>query len=198
VPKSPKRPGRPNTIARELFGVPWGKMEPRDRRQEVALVLNLSPDQRMRFLAQHALDPVFDRTSFATLCDKFNVSYVQVAKAYKELKHSEGLLRAADHLPEIMEQVAQDAKGKTQACPKCNGKTEEGKVCPACSGSGTVYVAAEVERLRLLFDMVEPRQKGPSVNIDLRNTDKTEKLSDLYATVDGIVEGGTGGNDGNS
>lgn len=187
-----RKPGRPNTIARALFGVPWGRMEPRDRREEVALVLRLSDSERMRFLAQRALDPAFDRTSFATLCGQFNVTYKQVADAYKIIKHSEGLLRASDHLPDLMEQVAVDAKSKTMKCFPCNGTgtISDGKPCKDCKGTGTQYIPGEVERLKLVFDMIEPRVRaGVNVNLDLRDTGKSEKLEELAGSVAGIVNG---------
>lgn len=207
-----RKVGRPNTVARALFGVPWGRMEPRERREEVALVLRLSDSEKMRFLAQHALDPIHDRTSFATLCDKFNVSYKQVANAYKEVKQSEGLLKAASHLPALMEQVAVDAKSKTEECFPCGGTgkildsvadtkakkeaEERGeehepitKVCGVCKGNGTIYIPGEVERLKLVFDMIEPRVKGPAINIDLSNHEKSERLEDLASSVSGIVDG---------
>lgn len=208
-----RKPGRPNTIARALFGVPWGRMEPRDRREEVALVLRLSDSERMRFLAQRALDPAFDRTSFATLCGQFNVTYKQVADAYKIIKHSEGLLRASDHLPDLMEQVAVDAKSRSERCLPCNGtgkvldtvadakakkeaeeREEEHepitRTCVACKGEGKVYIPGEVERLKLVFDMIEPRVRaGVNVNLDLRDTGKSEKLEELAGSVAGIVNG---------
>lgn len=206
-----KPTGRPNTIARALFGVPWGRMEPRERREEVALVLRLSDSEKMRFLAQHALDPIHDRTSFATLCDKFNVSYKQVAEAYKTVKQSEGLLRAASHLPDLMEQVAVDAKSKTEQCFPCSGTghvldatadakakkeaEERGeehepvtRVCTVCKGIGKVYIPGEVERLKLVFDMIEPRVKaGVNVTIDQRG--QNASIDDLRGSISGIIEG---------
>jgi hypothetical protein len=165
-------------------------MEPRERREEVALVLRLSESEKMRFLAQHALDPIHDRTSFATLCDKFNVSYKQVADAYKTVKQSEGLLRAASYLPDLMEQVAVDAKSRTNKCFPCSGTgtISDGKPCKECKGTGTVYIPGEVERLRLVFDMIEPRVKaGVNVTIDQRG--QNASIDDLRGSISGIIEG---------
>jgi hypothetical protein len=191
-PARKKGRAQANPIARALFGVPWGRMEPRERREEVALVLRRSDSEKLRFLAERALDPTHDRTSFATLCSQFDLSYKQIAQAYKEIKHSEGLLRVADHIPALMEQVAVDAKSKTDRCFTCagSGTVSDGKPCKDCQGKGTRYTPGEVERLKLVFDMIEPRHKpGISVNIDQRG--QQASTDDLRGSISGIIEGNT-------
>ena len=112
------------------------------------------------------------------------------------LKQSEGLLKASSHLPEIYEQVAIDAKSRTEDCPACDGtgqvtKDDVSVPCKRCKGKGSIYIPGEVERLRLLFDMVEPRVKagGAVVNLDLRDIKQNERLEDLSSSVAPILAG---------
>lgn len=196
------RPGRgrasKKTIARELFGVPWGKMEKPEDRLSVALVLRLSSNDTIRRLAIDALDPLLHSSSFATLIVRHGLDIRTVSHEYTLLKKAEGALRAANHLPDLMEQAAIDARSRHELCMRCEGKGEvEGqkkgdprKVCPICKGEGEVYVPGEVERLKLLFETFNLTSKsaGVQVNIDQRKM-SDETLEDLAQSVAPIIEG---------
>lgn len=193
--------GQALATARQLFGVPWGKMERKEDRESVALVLRLSPNPRMQMLASQALDPLFKHTSFAKLAENLGLNYHSLSTEFKEIKRSEGFIRAAQHLPEIMEQVALDSKSTWQKCRTCEGTGEamEGKgddarpvVCAKCNGKGQVYVLGDVDRLKLTLEMFQLTGKGGglNVNLDLRQPPAAnESMSALSESIAPILDG---------
>lgn len=201
---------RGNQLAKLVFGVPWGRMEPRKEREALCTVLLRSDDPRMEALGRDALLPDFARTSFATLCRKFEVSFTQVAKAYSAVKKAEGEMRVAQHLPDLMEQTALSAFDMIEDCADCEGtgtiaaidKRTGGKVnkpCPKCKGKRTITVKGDGDRLKLIFEtfISERRVPGPLVNLDLRNVGRRESLEDVSASVtDAIIDApAQGGNE---
>lgn len=115
--------GQARRNALMLFGAKRGsKMETKEARQNMALILRLSQHDRFRALANMALSPIHEKTAFTTLMEKLQISYHDISQEYKALQTSIGMIRAADHLPDLMEQTAQDARHKEVECVHCKGK----------------------------------------------------------------------------
>jgi hypothetical protein len=126
----------------------------------------------------HALyDASYARCSFPTLLRKFNISLHEAQSLYTDHMRCLGLLAMSNHLPEIMEDVAEDALSHMQACPRCDGEKfvesmrgdEENvtKACPECNGSGKVRVIGDSHARDLVFESMRLiRQRGgPLVTI---------------------------------
>lgn len=112
--------GTARTTALKLFGVP-GKMERPSDRENIVLILRHSPSPQVRELCRRASDLIYRSTSFAQLAEHLGLNYHDLAKEYKEIQRSMGYVRAAAHLPDLMEQVALDAKSVWKLCKRCKG-----------------------------------------------------------------------------
>jgi hypothetical protein len=71
-----------------------------------------------------ALSPIHEKTAFTTLMEKLQISYHDLSTEFKALQTSIGMVRAAEHLPDLLEQTAMDARHTTEACAPCKGKGE--------------------------------------------------------------------------
>ena len=178
-------------IARHLFGQSR-LMESPAQRELMAATLALSSDPRMRDLAARTLSPSMRGTSFATICDDLSLSWSQVEQEFRSIKKSEGYIRASQHLPELMEQSAVDAKGKMQPCRTCKATGKVGDdICTVCWGRNEIYVPGEIDRQKLVFETfgLIGKNGGFNVNLDLRRVDQSEGLEELSQSVAGILEG---------
>ncbi|HWV46546.1 MAG TPA: hypothetical protein VN039_11100 [Nitrospira sp.] len=126
---------RQNALA--LFGITTGRMETPEQRESTALVLRLSQNEKIRALATMMMMAEWKGVAMTTIMEKLQITYGQLAGEYKELQRSQGFIRAAQHLPEIMEQVAIDAKHSATKCETCAG-----------SGEIVVYDHAAIEKAR--------------------------------------------------
>lgn len=194
--------GTARTTALKLFGVP-GKMERPSDRENIVLILRHSPNPRVQALCRMAQDSIYKTTSFAQLAENLALNYHDLAKEYKEIQRSMGYVRAAAHLPDLMEQTMLDAQGKVRTCKRCAG---EGKItvgkddaaheadCPLCEGKGKRYEMGDTDRLRMALEMFSLTGKtggGVAVNLDLRQTEKPESLESLSESLGPILEGKT-------
>lgn len=184
--------GQARVTALKLFGIP-GKMESPSDRENVCLILAHSPNAQVKELVRKARDPAYRQSSFAMLAERENLNYHDLAREFKEIQRSIGFVRAAGHLPDLMEQIMIDAKGGEVQCAKCKGT---GKVkddtCWACMGKGTTYAMGDTDRLRMALDMFSLSSKGSGVNVnlDLRNPGtKPEALESLSESIGPILNG---------
>jgi hypothetical protein len=184
-----------------LFGSKRRMEAPQDR-QVLALALSTSDKPQMQAIAQEALmEPHGKPSSLARIAERHGVNLHMLSKEITELSRSEGLMRAAQRLPVIMEQVADDATGKDVKCKKCKGEgyitvkrndVEERDPCENCDATGTVYQLGDVERLRMIFETFGLTGKGGglSVNLDLRKVESHESMAELSASIAPLLEGG--------
>lgn len=206
--QSRKFKGQALATARQLFGVKHGKFETKEQRADIAAILRLSDNERMRVLSTQCMNWLYRGTSVAMLAEKLGLNYHDLSKEIRAIKTSEGYMRAAQHLPDIMEQTAIDALGGDEACKACEGSGEvvdkgapppaEGaaptmKKCPKCNGDGSVYVKGDMDSKKLMFETFQLTGGGraPIVNLDLRRVQGGEELGDLAASVSPILEGKT-------
>jgi hypothetical protein len=125
-------------------------------------------------------DPHYSRCSFPTLLRKFNISLHEAQMLYTDHMRLWGLLQMSNHLPEIMEDVAEDALSHIQACPRCDGeKVVESthsqekvtKPCPECNGSDKVRLIGDSHARDLVFECMKliRQRQGPLVTIQQQN-----------------------------
>lgn len=149
--------GQARRNAMVLFGnKPGSKMETKEARQNLALILRLSQHDRFRALANMALSPIYEKTAFTTLMEKLQITYHDLSTEYKALQTSVGMIRAADHIPDIMEQTAEDAKHRDIECVHCKGK-----------GQTKVYDYKKIDEARALLaeNIGLQRESDPAVEL---------------------------------
>lgn len=112
------------------------------------------------FLSARA-DPAYRGQSFAALCKKFGITLQDVDELWRNHQLHTGMIQMMNHVPRILQDVAEDSKSKDQMCPKCEGlKTisdgEPPKVrnCPLCKGIGEVRVAGDKNSRDLVFESI--------------------------------------------
>src|SRR5215813_12624666 len=107
----------------------------------------LSGSDKYTTFLQALHNPHYSRCSFPTLLRKFNISLHEAQSLYTDHMRYWGLLQMSNQLPQIMADVAEDARSHMQACPRCEGEkfiestrgdSKGPKSCPDCNGSGTV------------------------------------------------------------
>lgn len=145
--------GQARRNAMVLFGnKPGSKMETKEARQNLALILRLSQHDRFRALANMALSPIYEKTAFTTLMEKLQITYHDLSTEYKALQTSVGMIRAADHIPDLLEQTAVDARHREVECVHCKGKGQV-KVYD--------YVAVDKARATLAENIGLQRESDP-------------------------------------
>jgi hypothetical protein len=171
-----------------------------DREQfELALTSNDKYDAFLRALH----DPHYSRCSFPTLLRKFNISLHEAQSIYTDQMRHMGLLAMSSQLPEIMADVAEDARTHVQSCPRCDGDKfvastgddrRVPKPCPNCTGSGTVRVIGDKHARDLVFESMKlTRQRGPLVaiqqNIGVAGDGLDARLESVLKMTQAIVMG---------
>ena len=183
--------------ARELFGLTNKRtMETPEEREHMAIVLARSDDARVQRMVTDLLspDPDNNRSSLARIAERHGLTFADISKAYTELRKHEGLIRAAHKIPDIMQQVADDALHRWDDCARCQGTgkvdSDKGIVDCGCV-NGKVFIPASPENIKLMFDTfgLTGKSSGVNVNLDLRKTDAPESLHDLASSLGPILEG---------
>lgn len=135
-----------------------------------------------------------------TLCRKAGVSMNQIMNLMKDTAIAEGTVRMFTALPQVMEDVGQDAKTRTRTCSVCMGVGSvvidaevEGtkRFCLNCEGTGKVREIGDRHARDLLFETAElTNRKVPLINqnFDLRSNSGLKEV--MMATQDLLEPGG--------
>ena len=124
-------------------------------REEIATSLVATNTASLRLLDM-MLDPAYQALSFGQLCSRAGLSGGEVMHLICQRQLAEGMMRAAYHLPDVMENVALAALGRSGTCVKCAGNGNvSGAPCPDCRGSGQVRILGDPRAVRLVFEMFE-------------------------------------------
>ena len=122
--------------------------------EEIANSLIATGDARASRLSEMMLDPAYARMSFAQLCSRVGLSAGDVMRLYCQKQASIAMMRMAQQLPDIMENLALPAIGQRGLCVKCAGKgTISGSTCTDCCGSGEFRTMGDIRALRLVFEI---------------------------------------------
>ncbi len=180
-----------NKTALALFGRS-SRMETPEERETLALVLRLSDKNEFKQLAAQAMSPLYKGTSFAKLIEQHGLNIHSISSEIKDIQRSTGFLRAAMHLPDIMEETAIAAKSRDEQCKSCKGTGLVKELpCGKCEGKGTVRVLGDLERLKITLETFEllGKRAGLNLNLDLRKMPNNESMADLSASVAPLLEG---------
>ena len=123
------------------------------------VALQVSGNERFHRLSEALRDPVYRKTSFGTLCRRFGVSWVDLVDLWRTYNTTLGLNEIANHLPQILNDIAEDSESRDEPCPRCDGighvTRQNGEApCPACDGAGKVRVPGDAHARRLLFEII--------------------------------------------
>lgn len=157
--KKPKSPPRKDPVMNR-FADTLGQ-------DEMVGALSSSTDERVLRLAEMMTDPAYSRFTLGKLCERVGLSSIDLLDAFRKYKIDMGIIEMSRRAPGIMEDVAEDAKSRMEACKKCHGtgavkdkSTEEMSRCPHCAGEGRVRVPGDYRARRLFFKVMTTGQ-GP-------------------------------------
>lgn len=125
-------------------------------------------------------DPAYRGLTFATLLRKAQISLQDIQGIYSDGMRHMGLLRMMNHLPSIMEDVAEDARSTMVPCSRCDSigvvplSDKETRPCPSCHGERYVRQSGDKHARDLVFESAKlTGQKVPLVaiqnNFDMDN-----------------------------
>jgi hypothetical protein len=133
--------------------------------------LDTSGNDRYETLMILMQDPAYAGLKFATLCKKANVTLHEMQEIYANGMRQVALLRMSNALPDLMADVAEDARTRQETCPRCDGfgfipYKEVTRECPMCHGKLTVRRVGDKQARELVFESAKMiRQSGPMVAI---------------------------------
>jgi len=134
-------------------------------RDELVGSLYSSTDERVLRLAEMMADPAYARFTLAKLCQRLGLSTLDLLELFRRHKLDMGIVEMSRRAPGIMEDVAEDAKSRMEACRKCHGtgmvkdkNTEEMSRCLHCSGEGQVRVSGDYRARKLFFQVMTTGQ----------------------------------------
>lgn len=145
---------------------------------EFKRALATSPDNRMQMLFTALSAPQLANCSFGELCRRCGLTLKDVASLWRDYNFQLGFIKMAQHLPQVMEDVAVDALSKQWTCPACNGEGRieqpegangQGKggvrdICRMCRGDGVIREIGDKHARDLVFESVGLKgQKGPLI-----------------------------------
>lgn len=132
----------------------------------------LMEDPELESFARALRDPEYQEHSFISMCRRFSVSLSRLQTLYTDGMRHLGLLRMSTELPQVMADVAEDAKSRDIACPRCDGKmiiksADGDRPCHICKERGTVRIPGDKHARDLVFESMKlTAQSGPLVNIN--------------------------------
>jgi hypothetical protein len=121
--------------------------------------LLVSGDARFHRLYDALHDDVYRRTSPGTLCRKFGVSWMDLMNLWYSYNMHLGLMRLANRLPKILDDIAEDSESRDRSCPVCDGigyvATDSIRyTCVICDGVVKVRVPGDAHARQLVFEII--------------------------------------------
>lgn len=138
----------------------------------------------------------FKKYKFSTLTRMLGLTPENLVDFWRNHQIQAGIVQTMNELPQIMSDVAEDAKSRMVYCQKCDGigqvldgfdesvagkRTPLLRICPACEGAKKVRQVGDKDARNLVFETAGLTKKhGPMVAIQMNSN------SPLEATVDEI------------
>jgi len=128
---------------------------------ELMAVLALSGEPRALSLLDLLNDPAYSCHTLATLCRRVGLTFIGLVDIYRRVQISRGLIRIANHLPDIMEDMAIDSLSRNVTCHGCDGSgrvpvdSDHDAVCADCGGSGVLRILGDAASRKLLMQVVK-------------------------------------------
>lgn len=181
----------------------FARVMPRD---DLAPILDAaSSDKRVEAMYNMLYDPQFSDMSLATMARTCGLTFVELCDILKKHRVAEAHVQTANHLPEVMEGIAEDAKNTKEFCPKCQGtgtivdatkpptaadpddpRSEPQPMpitCPQCKGRGEIKKSGDLGARKLVLEsMGMIGGRGPLLNIN-NNTLNVGEGDDLESVL---------------
>jgi hypothetical protein len=166
--------------------------------------LGLSKDEKFETLGRLMLDPRRRDTSFATKMIIAKVTLVDLYDFWSKHQLHVGLLKLANRVPKILDDVAQDAESKMVACSRCDGIgtvldlgpnneiAAKPRVCPLCEGTRKIRAVGDKAARDLVFESVGLTGKRPPPVAIQQNFGLDAELGDVLLLSQKVITGGTG------
>lgn len=153
-------------------------------------------------------DPKLVRKQPGEIAEMAGLTLAAFQRLWSDHNLQKGLIRLSSHTPQVLEDVAIDAKSKWDVCPKCDGagelteqkieQDENGevkvaltRVCPKCEGQKKVRVAGDKDARNLVFETLKlTGQRGPLVALQ-QNFGAPETISERVAAVEKLTGWGS-------
>ena len=184
-----KSPPNQDTVFRRLE-----RSLPRD---ELMQIFDGIADERFHQLYEMMCDKAWGRKSLPQLAKECGLSYAQVLQAITRGRLDQGMLRMSAHVPQVMEDVAIDAKSRVVTCATCHGLghvetiKKDGEVidnvCDVCDGVGKLRKIGDADSRKLMFETLRltGRGNGPAVQV---NVGTGAAMEDTVASVRDVLE----------
>ena len=152
-------------------------------RDDMKQILKVQEDKRFIQMYEMMYDPVHASKSLSTIARECGVGHMELCDAIRKYQMGIGIVRMSQHVPDIMEDVAIDAKSRNDVCPQCDGvgsvlRDQEVKVegeavqvrkvpseCPKCKGKGYVRTAGDKDARKLVFESNGLIGKAPLIAV---------------------------------
>lgn len=144
-----------------------------------------SDDPKFARLYKMMLDPLQNGKPFSNLCHKAGIGLKEVCDLYMDRQRRSGLMRLAGRLPEVMEDVGEDAKSIKKQCLSCQGtgRIDDTVPCEDCNATGKVRTPGNAQARDLMFEAFKfTNQRGPLVAFqqNITNESSNDRLEDLF------------------
>ncbi len=116
------------------------------------------------------VDPAYRKYSFTTLLRKAQIPLQDIQTLYTDGMRHLGLMNMMNQLPQIMIDVAEDAKSSTQPCPRCDAHGfvpdgEGARDCPVCDGERYIKKIGDRHARDLVFESAKLTGQGNTIGI---------------------------------
>ena len=156
---------------------------------EFKTALAMSEDPRFNLLLEQILDPANTGINYVVMARRANVTLAEMHNFWKEYNHHRGMIRMVGHMPDVMEDIAKDARSTVENCPSCHGAGEkDGIPCKRCNQTGEVRLPGDNNSRQLLFEALGYKQKGPLVAIQ-QNFDSGSLVEQTSKEIQKILQG---------
>src|SRR5215472_1813306 len=95
--------------------------------QEFDEAMQMSGDRRFLTLCDALYDDAYRGTSPGTLCRKFGISWLDLMELWRKYNTAWALMGMATHLPQVMNEVIEDAVSHETVCFRCGGMGTESR-----------------------------------------------------------------------
>lgn len=161
--KKPRSPARKDPLIRR-FETGVGE-------DELRSMMAYSGDPRAQRLLEMLMDPAYRGHTLAKLCEKVGLKVVDLLDLFRKFKWDVGTIDLYQQLPQIVKELAADAKSSQAACKRCDGEGKlnlgapEEKSCPQCDGTGQVRVPGDQQAARLILQITGMigRNRAPEI-----------------------------------
>lgn len=143
----------------------------------------LDQEEKYRLFVRALHDPAQHHLSFTALMKRYAITLHEIQALYTDGKRHMGLIRMANNLPQVLEDIGEDSLSHYECCSRCDGLgqisfntgilDEDGKaemtqrVCPVCKGQKEVRVQGSKDsRQQMLEAMRIIGKSAPQITLN--------------------------------